>query len=218
MLAKKEIVLLNDTFSKYETLISIVSSIMFGITAVLIIPFVKIYTSGVGDANYVEPLFGILLTIASLLFCLRTPYHSLIIAAGHFKETQFAAYGEAIVNITTSIILVVKYGLIGVAIGTVLAVSFRFIYYVIYLSKHIIYRGVELFIKRCLVNIIVFVLIYFAGSYSTIFVDINNYFKWIFVASIVGVEALVISFSINYFLYKDDISFALTKISRKGKK
>ena len=72
----------------------------------------------------------------------------MIIAAGHFKQTKIAAYGEAILNLTVSIILVFNFGLIGVAIGTVIATLFRFVYYAYYLSKNIFYRSISRFIKR----------------------------------------------------------------------
>ena len=121
MLAKGEHEELERTFRYYETLISVITIFLFSVTAVLIVPFVNIYTEGIKDANYYHPSFAFVLTIASVLYCLRMPYHSMIIAAGHFKQTRWAAYGEAAINIGLSIILVVNFGLIGVAIGTVVA-------------------------------------------------------------------------------------------------
>ena len=100
----------------------------------MLVPFVSVYTRGINDANYIVPRFSLLLVISSLVFCLRFPYHSMIIAAGKFKETRWAAFGEAFINIILSIILVMKYGLTGVAVGTVTAILFRFLYYVYYLG------------------------------------------------------------------------------------
>ena len=152
MLAKKETEQLKRTFRYYETLLSFISLILFSVTAVMIVPFVNIYTQGIADVNYTQPLFAFLLVIASLLYCLRIPYHSLTIAAGHFRQTQLAAYGEAAINITVSILLVIQFGLIGVAIGTVTAVLFRFCYYAWYLSKHILFQSILIFIKHLLAN------------------------------------------------------------------
>ena len=108
MYAKGEKEELKNAFNHYETIISIVSVMLFSTTAVLILPFIGIYTKKITDADYIQPLFAFLLTLSSLIYCLRIPYGSITIAAGKFKDTQWAAYGEAIINFAVSIILVFK--------------------------------------------------------------------------------------------------------------
>ena len=185
-------------------LISIISIIMFGSTMVLIIPFVRLYTKNITDTNYIQLLFGILLTTAALIHCLRSPYHSMVIAAGHFRQTKAAAYGEAIINIMSSIILVVKYGLVGVAIGTVLATLFRFIFYAVYLSKNIIKRNVFLCLIREMVNIGAIISIYLIGKSVTSFFLIDSFFVWICVGVLVVVCAAAITGLFNLVFYKQD--------------
>lgn len=65
MLAKEEHTTLHKTFGYYETLISIISTILFSVTTVMIVPFVRVYTAGIDDANYIEPIFSVVLTLAS---------------------------------------------------------------------------------------------------------------------------------------------------------
>lgn len=215
MLAKKEIAHLHKTFCQYETLISCISMIMFGSTTVLILPFINIYTKGVTDANYSEPIFAILLTLSSLLYCLRTPYHSVTIAAGHFKETQKSAFGEAIINFVSSVFLVTKFGLTGVAIGTILAIMFRFAFYIVYLSHNIMNRPINLFIKRFMVNVANFIVVYVAGQMSLRLFVIENYITWVFAGVMVGFLALVITFGFNVVFYHKDLDFILRKINGK---
>lgn len=59
MLAKEEQEKLHKTFSYYETLISIVTITLFSACAVLIVPFIRIYTADVADTNYIQPVFAI---------------------------------------------------------------------------------------------------------------------------------------------------------------
>ena len=66
MYANKERENLQRTFGYYETLLSLLSVAVFSIAAVLIVPFVRIYTSGVTDADYINPLFSLVLVVASL--------------------------------------------------------------------------------------------------------------------------------------------------------
>lgn len=218
MLARNEIAVLHKTFDYYDMLISYITTIVFSITMVMIIPFIKIYTFGIDDVNYIEPLFSIVLIFAAILACLRMPYQNITIAAGHFKQTQIAAYGEAIINITLSIILVIRYGLIGVAIGTLVATAFRMIYYAIYLSKHIFYRPIYKFIKREAINIAIILLTCLLCNNIQSILSINNYFDWALCAVIVALIALVISSIINYIFYRDKFIDIFGKIALRHKR
>ena len=217
MLAKKENELLQRTFSYYETLISTIAIILFSTTATMIIPFVRLYTANIADINYIYPGFAIILIIASLLYCLRMPYNSIVIAAGHFKQTQTAAYGEAIINILVSILLVIQFGLIGVAIGTVVAVAFRFIFYVVYLSKAIIYRDIHLFVKRQLINAVSFIISVLCGHIVTSLVEMENYFQWALCAGIAFIIAAIVQIVMTFAFYREDLYPVIRKILRKKK-
>ena len=201
MLAKKEMTQLEKTFEKYEIVISIVAVILFSVTSVMIVPFVRLYTKGINDANYIMPAFAIVLILAAMLYCLRAPYHSIIVAAGHFKETQSAAYGETLINIGLSVVLVFKFDLIGVAVATVIATWYRFMYYVWYLSKNIICRSKVYFFYRCFTNLLVFSIAVVIGKLIIAFNDINNYFQWVIVAFEVTSMTLVIAIIINCINY-----------------
>lgn len=215
MIAKKEEVLLRKTFNFYETLISFISVILFSTTIVMILPFVRIYTSGISDANYIQPVFAVLLTVASLLFCLRLPYQNIIIAAGHFRQTQWAAYGEAAVNIIVSISLVIKLGLIGVAIGTVLAVLFRFVYYSVYLSKCILNRPVSEFVRRMVVNLGTCLLVYLFGTVLTRRFIVSNYIEWVVCAAIVTLFSMLCETIATKVFYKEDLMPVINRMVRK---
>lgn len=219
MLAKKEYTQLQKTFGYYETLISFFTILLFGITSVMIVPFVAVYTRGVNDANYIAPAFSLLLIIASIIFCLRLPYHAIVIASGSFRQTKFAAYGEAILNITVSIVLVYKYGIIGVAIGTVVATAFRMVFYAGYLSGNIINRRITLFIKRVLVNTGAFGAVYLIGK---IIVDgkiITSYITWFIYAVVISIVSLVVVLVFTIVFYYQDIKPMLGAIiDKKGKR
>ena len=83
---------------------------IFGCTLFLIVPFVQVYTEGITDANYVVPSFAILLTVANAMHCLRLPYNIMILAAGHYKQTQCNYIIATIMNIVLSIMMVQIWG------------------------------------------------------------------------------------------------------------
>lgn len=196
---------LQKTFGYYETLLSLISVSFFSTATVLIIPFVRLYTAGITDVEYIYPGFSIMLMAASLLYCLRTPYGNMVVAAGHFKQTQVAAYGEATINIIVSIVLVIRYGLIGVAIGTVAATLFRFVYYVWYLSCNIMFRPIKLWLKRSAVNSATCILIFAFGNLIINQLTIDNYLIWITAGISVFLVSGVITLITNIVMYKTDV-------------
>lgn len=212
MLAKEESTALHRTFCYYETLISVISTILFSVTVVMIVPFVRIYTAGINDTNYIEPTFAVVLTLASYAYCIRSPYHGMVIAAGHFKQTQAAAYGEAIINLALSLLLVKPLGLLGVAVGTLAATVGRMLYYAIYLRQNIFKRKFDLFVKRETVNIGVFALICFFGNIFTKAVGINTYFLWICAAAVTMLIAAGVTVMGNYVFYKSECKEIIAKI------
>lgn len=213
LIAKEEYTELHKVFGYYETLISVIAIILFSVTAVLIVPFVKIYTNGIEDVNYIEPVFAMLLLLAAVITCLRSPYHNIIIAAGHFQQTQIAAYGEAIINIGLSVILVINFGLIGVVIGTVAATSFRMLFYAFYLTSHIFNRKLRLFLKREFVNIGIFIVVFVIGKMIGDNWNFSGYTMWVICALCVTLLAIIITVIGNYLFYKDDFRAILIKHS-----
>ena len=164
--ARKEITKLNETIDAYEVCNAALTFSAGVVCYILILPFVSIYTAGVFDANYDQPVFAALLIGGSVAHCLLMPYSVTISAAGHYKETKVGAIGEVSINLLVSMLLVRSLGLIGVAIGTLLAMAFRLFYSVWYLSVAILKRPKRRFVKCILPNLILAVLL--IGIFSTV--------------------------------------------------
>ena len=75
---------LGKLFTSYEWFMHTESMIVFGAAASLIVPFVKIYTVNVTDANYVVPVFALIITLAYFVQNAGNCYNFMIQAAGHF--------------------------------------------------------------------------------------------------------------------------------------
>ena len=140
IIAKDESENLLKKFKMTEVIFLMLNAIFFSCAIILIMPFVKIYTAG-NDANYVNYLFGILLVIGEYIYSIRLPYNSLVKSVGHYKETRVGAWIEAIINIVVSCVFVIKFGLVGVAIGTVVAMIVRTVEYIIHVNKTVLKRN-----------------------------------------------------------------------------
>ncbi|MGH0053843.1 MAG: lipopolysaccharide biosynthesis protein [Sphaerochaetaceae bacterium] len=180
MLYNNEIPKLNQVFEKYEWMMHTFTVLIFTITGVLLVPFIKVYTVGISDYNYIYPAFGVLLTLAQGVYCLRLPYNQIVLAAGHFKQTQSSAIIEASLNICISVGLVISYGLIGVAIGTLVAMTYRTIYLAWYLSHNILKRKFRYFVFHSCVDIVsVFVMVFLCQWIELVQ---NTFFAWFVMA------------------------------------
>lgn len=139
---------LNDKFNMYEYIIFFITFFLLVVGGLLITPFVQLYTKNIIDINYNQPLFGVLLIISVLVYCIREPYVSLAYSANKFKDIKKHAYIESILNIVISLILVINFGLIGVVIGTIIAMIYRTLFHVFYLKNNIINRNPKHFFYK----------------------------------------------------------------------
>ena len=198
-IARKDQQELSAQFDYYEFVIIFFSTIIFGCTLILIVPFVELYTIGVNDTNYSQLPFAIILTIAEYIYCIREPHISVDLAAGKFRETNLGPILEMITNLTVSICLTIKLGLLGVAIGTMCAVSVRLVFHLIYNSRNVVFNNTLTTIKRFLISILsicIPVIAFFAiGVYP------NTFVQWIMCA----VLCFVVCFacSVCLFMFTD---------------
>ena len=58
----------------YEYVVFVLVFFIFTVTALLINPFIQLYTRDVTDANYNQPIFGILLIISEGLYLVKFPH------------------------------------------------------------------------------------------------------------------------------------------------
>ena len=210
--AKQDLEELRKVFAWTEWSIHTGTTLIFTLTAILIVPFVQVYTHGVNDANYIQPLFGVLLVAANSGHCLRLPYNIMILAAGHYKQTQHNYIIAAVMNIVISIVCVMQFGLIGVALGTLAAMAYQTVWMAWYNSKNFICWSMRKFAKQICVDVVSAVGIYWLGSLMEM--SSVSYVEWVLLAVKVIAIGGIIVLVVNGMFYRE----YLRKIWRKVKK
>ena len=210
--AKQDLAELRKVFAWTEWLIHTGTTLIFTLTAVLIVPFVQVYTHGVNDADYVQPLFGILLVVANSGHCLRLPYNIMILAAGHYKQTQHNYIIAAVMNVAISIICVKHFGLIGVALGTLAAMVYQTVWMAWYNSKNFIQWSMKNFFKQIVVDAVSAVGIAFFTSCFAL--SSVNYISWIVLSIKVTIVGLLVIVAINAIFYRRYIEFLFSKMRK----
>lgn len=209
--AKKEINNLKELFSWVEWLLHTEVTLVFGCTGILIVSFIQVYTNGITDADYYQPLFAALITIANAVHCFRLPYHILILAAGKYKQTQCNYIIAMLLNIFISIITVKIWGLIGVSIGTLVAMLYQTIWMAWYCSQNIIQWEFRNFLKQIFVDI--FTIITAAIITYRIPLLSVSYISWFIQAIKVFICWGFIIIIINSLFYMDKMKILFQKIS-----
>ena len=215
MLAKKETIKLNRTFDVFEILLHSFVTFLFAVAGMLILGFVQVYTKGITDANYIVPSFAVVILLANGIYCLRIPYNLMVLAAGHFKETQISAILEAILNIIVSICLVRSYGLVGVAIGTLVAMTYRTIYLAWYLRKNILNRPFYKFLKHIAVDALCVIAV--IGATHSFRMESVSWGHWVVYACKISLTGAIVVSAVQTLFYHSLLKEAYHFIFRKKK-
>lgn len=196
---------LNKKMDLFEFVTFVSVYFCFTLTGLLITPFVQLYTKGISDANYIQPLFGVLIVISEGLYLIKEPHVDLAYSANKFKELALPAFAEAGINILISLLLVHKLGLVGVAIGTIVGMTYRMIYHIYFTTKIVENRKQWIFYKKILLFSIVTVL----GVWICCFLPILEVTAWSWIlhafiyALILGALYLILSL----LLFKKEIQY-----------
>ena len=214
LLARGERDTLETQFRRYENAVFSVSVVCFACTAVLITPFLSVYTRGVHDVSYHRPVFGYMMSAAAFFACVRQPYKTLVYAMGHFRQTRGGAIAEAAVNLALSVALVLRFGLTGVAVGTLFAFAFRTVQYAYYLCRRVFGWRFSAFCKRLLVS---------AGNVAGIVAcasrlplsGVRSYGDWLLCACAAFAESAAITLAFDLVFYRAETLGALREFCKK---
>lgn len=181
---------------RYNHIYIMATFALFSIAYVLLMPFIQIYTSGVNDANYLDPLLPVLFVVIELLSACRVVDNQVIKNAMHAKQTINRTIVEAIINFVASIILVQFWGIYGVLCGTVIALLYRTNDIVLYANKRILLRSPWKEYLIYLGNYAAFFLIVYANSYVSVKAD--TYWNLILTAIPVSIGIMLIYALVNF--------------------
>jgi len=217
--SKAEFLKLYDAFEVY--FMGLIFAILT-VTYILILPFMKLYTAGVNDVNYINIWLPVLFVIIKLLTNVRTSSNNVITIAGHFQKTQTRSILESAINLAASIVAVLFLGIYGVLLGTIVALLYRSIDIVIYASRVLLNRSPWVTFRRWFTNIGIFSAL--IAVTTTLNLNIHSYVDVILWGILLGIVILSIYFLIASLLEKAVFLYALDhfkgyrdKLKRKGK-
>lgn len=146
-------------YNVYETVYIMATFIIYTLMGVFLLPLIQIYTQGVNDANYTNPLLILLFVLMNLLANGKLPSNHVLEFSGKFEETRSHAIWEMAINIAVSVVSILKWGICGAIFGTIVALLYRGTMMIWYANKIVLGRGLFQTYKLWLVNGAVFALV-----------------------------------------------------------
>jgi len=200
-----------SSYKRFVWILHLLTVILYGCAASSIGSFVRIYTNGITDANYEQPLFGFVLIGAYVLYCLRLPSTTIIKAAGHYRQTQNTFIIATIINLVVSILAVNRFGLIGVAVGTAISMFYHLVRLSVYTSRYLIERPIKDIVRQ-IVNDLLIILMSFPLSYYLL-PTATNYVNWALIAFLSLVIWIGFGAIVSAFMYKSYLVEMIKKYS-----
>ncbi|MBQ6845920.1 MAG: hypothetical protein IJO61_02200, partial [Oscillospiraceae bacterium] len=141
-------------YNLYEFFIAVVLTVVFSTAALLIVPFVSIYTNVVSDADYINNTFAYLILVWGAIHSYRIPYTAVINATAIYDKMRK-------LNITNLILLFVSclgftyfLGIQGTIISMVLVAMHRNLSFLFILNKYSSFINVKTSFFRMIAMII----------------------------------------------------------------
>ena len=170
---------------------------VYSVSAVMILPFIRIYTSH-ADINYIYPYFAVIFVFFSAFYVLKLPCCALINISGQFKETKWKAILEAILSIVLGVACTYYIGFSGVILGASIALAWRCFDTIIYTNKHVLLCSN----KKSLFRLLRVILLISISAFlqTQVALQIDSYFDWVKYACCVSALCMLILLA-NAFIF-----------------
>ena len=196
VIARKQRKTLQRASQEFEQTYYMIITTIYSTAAWLIIPFIKLYTQGIHDTNYIFPWLGFLFICNSLFAQLKSPQGMLVLAAGKYRETQNRALIQAIIGAVGGTIGAVFWGLYGILIGAICASLYRVIDLLFFSAKHITRLSYVRTLRRQAVVLGVF---FISGTMSFLFpLAINSVLQWVLWGVLLSLTSALAVILVNF--------------------
>ena len=184
----------------------------FGVAYRFMLPFLQIYTKGITDINYIDPLLPVLFLAINIISGIREPSTRTINYAGHYRQTMVRTIVELIINLVLSLIFVQFMGIYGPLIGTVIALLYRANDVIMYSNRRLLSRGSWSTYRRAVQNLLLLFLLIVVSD--RIPFAIESYLSIILSAAVCLICYFILFFGLTSLTDPDALSTFVTAVKR----
>lgn len=187
--------------SFYNSFFMAAITVLMCVAYIMIIPFVKLYTAGVTDVEYIYKSLPLMFCLVQLLSWSRYVAGNISGIAGYAKQTSVVSLIEALMNVVGSVVLVHFLGIIGVLAATVVALPLKVVYLNWLAERKIMKRNPKKTLMTLGINYLIFGITVILNEFINI--NVENYFQFFVYAGGLFVLYLIITYSLNTIVNKD---------------
>lgn len=191
-------------------------TILMSVCYILITPFIRLYTEGISDINYIYEYVPLLFCIIQLLSFSSYVTRNLTNIAGYAKNAGTVSVIEAAVNLLLSIVLVKWLGIYGVLLATVIALPLKVIYCAYISDKKVLRRSCKKTVSIFGANYLLFAAVVFFEKY--IHLKIQNYLQFIFAGMITMIVCSLCGILVNIVVNPDCVEVTKIFVKRKNRR
>lgn len=210
----------HENIKKYERIHDGYTSLFLGgitvlmsVAYILTIPFIKLYTDGISDINYIYKSLPLLFCLIRIFSWSRYVSGNLTGIAGYAEQTSKISLIEAMLNIVLSLIMVKRFGIVGVTLATVVALPLKVLYCTYIADKKVLKRSYKKTVRIWCANIIIFMCAIFVER--NVRMNISSYVSFIGIGGVLLVIFAALGFGINCIANRDFLSIISTVIKKK---
>ncbi len=190
VIARREKSVLQKSYTEFEFSYYTLITAVYSITFITIMPFIRVYTSGINDINYDVPMIGFLFVLNGLLYNLKTPQGMLVISAGMYRETRVQSTIQGLIVVILGLVLTPSIGIYGILIASILSNIYRDIDLMFFIPRNL----TELPVINSAIRILRVFMVILIICLPVKFIELNpgGYIQWIIHAIIIGIYSCII--------------------------
>lgn len=156
MLVRNELPTLQKAYQQYEYLYYALVAWGYSVAAVMIMPFMRVYTAGFTDAEYIRPAVAAMFVAVGIITNIKNPQGMLVISAGLYRETRLQSLIQALIIVGAAVLLAPRFGIMGVLAAALLSNLYRDIDLFFYIPKTVTKLSPVMTIRRVLRLVVLF--------------------------------------------------------------
>lgn len=191
-----------DIYDQYETTIGVALFAFLATAGAMIMPFIKIYTNGIKDVDYIQPYFALILVFICYFEILHIPSGHLMNMTGNFKKSKyFQIIATIILLIGFILTFIFKWSIIGILLAVLVTAISLCILEVSYIHKFYFTKRLAHFVK---INMVFFLVgIALVVLELKIMPQASNYISFFIISAFIFIINLLVAGLISLTINKD---------------
>ena len=210
VIARKENKALQHSYKDFEYAYYVLITIVYATTGIMLLPFIKIYTAGIHDADYIQPLIAVLFTVNGLLYNLKTPQGTLVISAGMYRETRYRSLTQALIIIGVGALLAPFFGLVGILIASCLSNLYRVIDLLFFVPRRITGLPVKHSLRGIVVSAGLCTAILVAAAFIPF--ETNSMLDWVWQGLLACLATCGITIGVNFLIDRKQLFYVMGRL------